>query len=65
MLLDGWIGLKRKARERHVFTLPATNSHFAVNHERKLSLARLRSSAQIGVWNGFGENMTQIDIKSL
>jgi hypothetical protein len=27
MHLNGWIGLKKKARERHVFTLPAINQH--------------------------------------
>jgi hypothetical protein len=35
MLLDGWIGLKNKARERHVFTLPAETPTFRLESREK------------------------------
>jgi hypothetical protein len=65
MLLDGWIGLKNKARERHVFTLPAETQTFRLeSREKKLLSARLRWPAQIGFWNRSGENIYRIDINS-
>jgi hypothetical protein len=58
MYLNGWIGLKRKARERHVFTVPAINKLRLESREYKLSFARLHWPAQIGVWNGSGKRFT-------
>jgi hypothetical protein len=57
MNLNGWIGLKSKARERHVFTLPAITNVIALNQESNFHSPPALARA-ISICNGSGERFT-------
>jgi hypothetical protein len=57
MHLNGWIGLGKQAREKHVFTLQAMKLSRLESRETKAS-RHLRWPAHPGVWNNSGKRFT-------
>jgi len=62
MHLNGWIGLKKKARERHVFTLPAINQHCRLEsgEQKTLSFAACAARALWRLGTTPGKDLPEI-----